>query len=55
VVGSRSTDLGRASVIGVEPSSDGGTSGSVAENPCGNEVFLGEGCRCALHTNDFLK
>lgn len=32
-VGSRRMERGRASVMGVEPSADGGTRGSVAENP----------------------
>ena len=41
-LGSRRIDLGSASVRGVEPSRDGGTSGSVAEKPWGKNDFLGD-------------
>ena len=37
VVGSRKIERGKASVIGVEPSFEGGTSGSVAEKPWGKK------------------
>lgn len=38
-MGSRRGERGRASVIGVELSFDGGTRCSVAEKPCGKKVF----------------